>query len=174
MGKHLVKCVICGNTFDRDTIQAVRHGARRYAHASCEPDNKDFVPLVKKPEQDPDMIKLREYIANKYEDKARWPLINKQIKDYVAKGYSISGILKSLVYFYDVKGNNVEGSNGGIGIVDYTYQDAYNYYLNLFLAQKANQNKTLLTQIKEILIKPPKMRGTKQKFFDLGEYENEE
>lgn len=171
---HLVKCSICGEKFDRDLVQAVRTGARRYAHATCDPSNKDLVPLVKKPGQDPDMVKLREYITNKYGDKARWPLINKQIKDYVAKGYSVSGILKSLVYFYDVKGNSIDGSNGGIGIVDYTYQDAYNYYLNLFLAQQANQNKTLLNQIKEIIIKPPQKLGTKQKLFDLGEYEDEE
>ena len=171
---HPVICSICGQRFDRDSIQAVKTGARRYAHASCDPSNQDFVPLVKKPEQDPDMIKLREYIANKYGDKARWPLINKQIKDYIVKGYSVSGILKSLVYFYDVKGNNIDGSNGGIGIVDFCYQDAYNYYLSLYLAQQANQNKTLLNQIKEIIIKAPTMRGTKQKFFDLGEYENEE
>ena len=172
---HPVICSICGKRFDRDVVQAVKTGARRYAHAECDPDNKELVPLVKKPEEDSDMEKLKSYIKTKYGDKARWPLINKQIKDYTQnKGYSLSGILKSLVYFYDVKGNSVDGSNGGIGIVDYTYQDAYNYYLDLFMARKANQDKTLITQIKEIIIKPPKMRGTKQKFFDLGEWENEE
>ena len=172
---HYVICTKCGKRFDRDSVQAVKTGARRYAHAECDPDNKDFVPLVKKPDKDPDMTALKEYISTKYGDKARWPLINKQIKDYVQnKGYSISGILKSLVYFYDVKGNSVDGSNGGIGIVDFCYQDAYNYYLGLYLAQQANQNKTLLTTLKEIIIRPPKMRGTKQKFFDLGEWENNE
>jgi hypothetical protein len=169
---HQVICVKCNQKFDRDSIQAVRVGARRYAHASCDPDNKDLVPLVIKPDKDPDMTKLKDYINKKYGERARWVLINKQIKDYTKeKGYSLSGILKSLIYFYEVKGNSVDGSNGGIGIVDYCYQDAYQYYLNLFLAQQANQNVTLLTQTKEVNIKPPKMRGTKQKLFDLGESE---
>ena len=102
-------------------------------------------------------------------------MINKQIKKYKEEnGYSYSGILKSLVYFYDVKHNSKEKANNAISIVPYIYQDAYNYYYSLFLAQQATQDKTLITKVKEIIIKPPKMRGTKQQFFDLGEWEDEE
>ena len=32
---HIVKCAVCGNKFDRDKVQAVKVGARRYAHYSC-------------------------------------------------------------------------------------------------------------------------------------------
>ena len=97
------------------------------------------------------------------------------IKKYKEEnGYSYSGILKSLVYFYDVKHNSKEKANNSIGIVPFCYQDAYNYYYSLFLAQQATQDKTLITKVKEIIIKPPKMRGTKQQFFDLGECEDEE
>ena len=175
MPKHIVKCPACGKDFDTNTIQAVRVGARRYGHASCYPDNKDFVPMAQAPEEDPDLKKLKDYITKKYGEKANWVLITKQIKDFTKdKKYSLSGILKSLIWFYDVKGNNIEKSNGGIGIVDYCYQDAYNYYLALFIAQQANENKTLLNQTKEIVIKVPEMRGTKQKLIDLGELEENE
>jgi len=173
---HPVICSICGKRFDRDLIQAVHTGARRYAHAKCDPNNKDFVPLVEKPEQDPDMAQLKDYITNKYGDKARWPLINKQIRDFVKKGYTISGIFKSLVWFYDVKGNKIEGSNGGIGIVDYCYQDAYNYYYNLFVIQSRNQNKdipTIVSKEREIIIKPPK-RPIKKRFFKFLDNDNDD
>ena len=175
MAKHIVKCPKCGLEFDTNSIQAVRVGARRYGHASCYPDSTDFVPLAKKPEEDEDLKKLKDYITKIYGDKANWPLITKQIKNYTKdKKYSLSGILKSLVWFYDVKHNSVDGSNGGIGIVDYCYQDAYNYYLALFIAQQANENKTLSNEIKEITIAPPEMRGTKQKLIDFGELIDEQ
>jgi len=172
MAKHLVKCAICGETFDTNIIQAVKHGARRYAHYKCEPSG-ELVPLGEK--TDPELQKLKDYINQLFGDKANWALINKQIKKFKeTNGYSYSGMLKSLVYFFDVKHNSIDKTNGGIGIIEYCYQDAYNYYYNLFMAQQANKDKSLLTQIKEIIIKPPQKRGTKRKLFDLGEFEDEE
>ena len=175
MAKHIVKCPKCGQDFDTNAVQAVRVSARRYGHATCYPDNTDFVPLVQKPEEDPDLKKLKDYITKIYGNKANWPLITKQIKNYTNdKKYSLSGILKSLVWFYDVKHNSVDGSNGGIGIVDYCYQDAYNYYLALFIAQQANADKVLDNEVKEVTIAPPEMRGTKQKLIDFGEWLDDE
>ncbi len=175
MAKHIVKCPKCGQYFDTNAVQAVRIGARRYGHATCYQDNTDFVPLVQKPEEDPDLKKLKDYITKIYGNKANWPLITKQIKNYTKdKKYSLSGILKSLVWFYDVKHNSVDGSNGGIGIVEYCYQDAYNYYLALFIAQEANKNIVLDNEIKEVTITPPEMRGTKQKLIDFGEWLDDE
>ena len=167
MAKHLVKCPKCGETFDTNVVQAVKVSSRRYGHAACYPENTDFVPLG--PEADPDLKKLKDYISNLFGEKANWAMINRQLKKYKEEnGYSYSGILKSLIYFFEVKGNSIEKSNGAIGIVPYCYQDAYNYYYSLFLAEESNKNKTLITQIKQIIIKPPKIRGTKKRFFDLG------
>ena len=171
MAKHLVKCAICGETFDTNVIQAVKHGARRYAHYSCEPSG-ELVPLG--PDADPELQKLKEYIGKIYGDKANWALINKQIKKFKEENkYSYSGMLKSLVYFYEIKKQPIDKSQGGIGIIPFVYQDAYNYYYNLFMAQQAN-DKSLVTQIKEIIIKPPKCHRRRKKFFDLGEFEDEE
>jgi hypothetical protein len=157
--------------FDTNLIQAVKHGARRYAHYTCFPQG-ELVPLG--PEADPDMIKLKEYINNKFGKQANYALINKQIKQFQSKGYTLSGILKSLVYFYDVKHNTIEKSNGGIGIVDFIYNDARQYYYNLFMAQQANKDKIFSKEEKEVIIKPPKMRGTKQQFFEIKDWDNEE
>jgi len=169
---HYCICPKCNIRFDRDKIQAVKISTKRYGHAICYPDNTDFVPLAKTKDQDPDYIALMNYIEKIFGDKANYAQINRQLKIYTTeKGYSYSGIMKSLIFFFEIKGNSIEKTNGAIGIVPFVYQDAYQYYLNLFLAQQANQNVTLLTQTKEVNIKPPKMRGTKQKLFDLGESE---
>ena len=167
MAKHNVKCAICGETFDTNLVQAVKHGARRYSHATCEPDNKDFVPMEVKVE-DKDLTNLKDYIKKLYGNKANWILINKQIKDFQKEyGYSLSGMLKSLVWFYEIKGNSPEKSNGGIGIIPFAYQNAYNYYYDLFVAQSKNENKDvkeIITKTREITIKPPE-RPIKRRFF---------
>jgi hypothetical protein len=168
---HRVKCSICGKIFDRDQVQAVRTGARRYAHATCDPTNEDLVPL-NKPEEDPDLVKLKIYINDKFGESANWAQINRQIKLYtIENNYSLSGILKSLVYFYDIKKNSINKSNGAIGIVPFVYQDAFNYYLNLYLAQHQNEEKdikTIIKKVREITIPLPKVIE-KKRFFNLDD-----
>ena len=167
---HYCICSVCGVKFDRDRIQAVKSGGRRYAHYTCKPDG-EIVPLPAN-QIDEDMVKLMDYIKKIYGDKANWALIKKQIKDYTTiDGYSTSGILKSLVYFYDVKKNNIEASveksNGGIGIVKYCYKDAYNYYYDLFIANNINKDKDIqeiTSKVREITIKPPE-RPAQKRFF---------
>ena len=162
---HICKCAICGEQFDRDKIQAVKHGARRYSHYTCEPDG-ELVPLEIKPQEDPDLKKLKDYISLKYGNKANWALINKQIKDFHEnKKYSYSGMLKSLIYFLEVKHNTLEKSNGGIGIVEYTYNDAYQYYLDIFMAQQKSDVE-FHPVVKEYKIPIPKARGIKNKLLD--------
>ena len=171
MAKHEVKCAVCGKIFDLNKEQGVKFNARRYAHQTCYPEG-ELVPL---PQVDNDLQKLNDYIAKIYGDKANYPLIKKQIKKFQEQGYSLSGILKSLVYFYEVKGNSIEKSNGGIGICEYVYQDAYNYYLALFMAQQANEQVAPLEhKIREVTIKPPKAIKKKRLFKFLEEDDENE
>ena len=173
---HMVKCAVCQKMFDRDKIQAVYHGSNRYSHYDCEPD-KELVPLPdpppkkvkekEKPQEDQDLIALKDYIALKYGNKANWPLITRQIKDFHEnKGYTYTGMLKSLTYFYDIKGNKPDSSKGGIGIVDYCYKAAYDYYLAIFMARKNSEDVTYQPIVKEYKIPVPKARGIKNKLLD--------
>lgn len=170
-------CAICNEKFDRNKIQAVRHGARRYAHYTCKP-NGELVPLEEP--KDPDLVKLEEYIKQLLNDTYVHPRVKKQINEFKEQyNYSYSGILKSLIYFYEVKGNKKDKlEQFGIAIVPYVYKDAYNYYYDLFLAQSRNQTKDIATftsKIKEITIKVPEIK-IKKKFFNLDdekEVENE-
>ena len=172
---HYCICPKCNIKFNRDEIQAVKVSARRYGHASCYPNIKELVPMEKSPSEDPELAALKNYISEIYGNKANWALINKQIKKFhLENKYSYSGILKSLIYFYEVKHNSVDGSNGGIGIVEYTYDQAYQYYLAIFMAQQNNEDKTLVTKVKEFIIKPPHQRGTKNSLLDWAEDEDGE
>lgn len=169
---HLVKCSVCGEVFNRDMVQAVKAGTRRYAHQTCKPDG-ELVPLPppKKKEdsvEDEDLKKLKSYIEQLYGANVRWPLVMKQIQQYKKEyKYTYSGMLKSLIWFYEVKGNHVELSKG-IGIIPYAYQDAYNYYYSLFVAQSQNEKKDfqqITSKVREITIKPPEIKK-KEKFFN--------
>lgn len=173
MAKHMVKCPKCGKTFDTNTEQAVKVSARRYGHASCYPDIKDFVSMTES-QVDPDLTKLKDYIKKKYGNNANYALINRQIKQFQKEHqYSLSGILKSLVYFYDVQGHSVDDSNGGIGIVPYVYQQAYNYYYSLFIVKSLNENKdvkNIVGKVKEVTIPIPEIKE-KKRFFNIAEDE---
>ena len=50
-------------------------------------------------------------------------------------------MLKTLIYWYEIKGNSTEKANGGIGIIPYVYKDASEYYYSIYLAQIANRDK---------------------------------
>lgn len=173
---HMVICSVCREKFDRDKVQAVKSGARRYAHHTCMPDG-ELVPL---PQVDAELVKLIEYTQQLLGKEYNAARVKKQIKDFKDEyGYSYSGMLKSLVYFYEVKGNSKDKANGGIGIVPYIYNDAYNYYLNLFLANQQNINKDVksyTSKVKEITIKAPIIEFSKKlfNFDDDDEVEDEQ
>ena len=138
---HYVKCPKCGETFDRDIIQAVRINGRRYGHAKCYPDNNNFVPLVEKKISEEQ--KIKNYAKSILKEQYVAARVNKQIKDFLAEGYTASGILKTLIYWYEIKHNDISKAMGGIGIVPYVYKQALDYYYNLYLAEMANVDKDI-------------------------------
>lgn len=138
---HYVKCPKCGETFDRDIIQAVRINGRRYGHAKCYPDNNNFVPLVEKKISEEQ--KIKNYAKSILKEQYVAARVNKQIKDFLAEGYTASGILKTLIYWYEIKHNDISKAMGGIGIVPYVYKQALDYYYNLYLAEMANIDKDI-------------------------------
>lgn len=138
---HYVKCPKCGETFDRDIIQAVKINGRRYGHAKCYPDNNNFVPLVEKKISEEQ--KIKNYAKSILKERYVAARVNKQIKDFLAEGYTASGILKTLIYWYEIKHNDVSKAMGGIGIVPYVYKQALDYYYNLYLAEMANVDKDI-------------------------------
>ena len=165
---HIVKCSVCGEKFDRDKTQAVKSGARRYAHHRCMPDG-ELVPLTNP--VDDDLLALENYVSNLFGELYNPAKIKKQIKDYKENyGYSYSGMLKTLIWWYEIKGNSKDKAQGGIGIIPFVYQDASRYYYSLYLAQIANNNtESVKINCKEITIQSPEVVKKIKKLFNNGE-----
>lgn len=99
-----------------------------------------------------------------------------QMQKFRAKGMSYKGQLLALKYFYEVKGNSTQKSNGSIGIIPYIWSDAALYYKKQ--AKKAEEisaaiKKQLEQDRVEIKINPneymnkKKQREKKEKMIDL-------
>ena len=169
---HIVKCSVCGEKFDRDKSQAVKTGARRYAHYRCFPEG-ELVPLLNP--VDEDLVALEEYISNLLGSNYNPAKVKKQIKDFKSQyDYSYSGMLKTLIWWYDIKGNPKDKAQGGIGIIPFVYKDAANYFYSLYLAQLENESILVSTYkpiIKEIEIFSPEVHRRPIKLFNSEEEE---
>jgi hypothetical protein len=165
---HVVKCPYCGKTFDRDKYaDFVQVSARRYAHTECHNQH-----LAQMSQEEKDLMALEEYIKSLLGLDSINARVRKQINDYKNnQNYSYTGILKALTYFYEVKGNSIEKANGGIGIVPYVYQDAYNYYYHIWMAKQTNEVKPIeqysAPPARVIVIPPPKRVEKKRKLFSF-------
>ena len=127
MPKAMVKCLYCGQQFDRLSEPNVKIG-RRYAHKACY-ESQDAEDL-KKQKDEHDFFN---YIKQIYGEDYNYIQIHKQAESYIKQyNFTYSGMLKSLKWFYEVKHNDKESANGRIGIIPYIYEDAKKYYYNLF------------------------------------------
>ena len=209
---HNVICPICQGRFDRDKVEYVQVGARRYAHAACAlrkaEEESTPVPEIVNPldnvickycnkpmnRKDEDCValgngkyahkkcveiedsrelteqeKLERYIMKLFGTDYVHQRVKRQINDFIQQyNYTYSGIRKSLVYWYEVKGNSIDKANGGIGIVPYIYQDAYRYYYALWEAKQKNKDKDIESYKPEeivIHIPPPQRNIKKRKLF---------
>ena len=136
--KHIVKCPVCGKTFDRDIVPCHQDG-RRYMHMGCWAEHE-----ANKTQDEKDREALEEYIKGLFKLGTLDQKIQKQINTFHDQyHYTYTGIKKSLVYHYEVKKGDIKQANGGIGIVPYVYEQARLYYYNIFLAQQVNQEKII-------------------------------
>ena len=81
-----------------------------------------------------------------------------------------------LTYAYEIKKLDINKSNG-IGIIPYIYQDAYNYYYNLWLINQKNGEKRIedyIPNIVEVKIPQPELKPRKRKLFTFLDEEEEE
>lgn len=191
MAKHIVKCPYCNKEFDASKEPYVLMG-RRYAHKTCYDEAKGEKPVIKRAKrksnsvvtvppkkssaslistQDTDLKALKDYIDKLFGENCNWPMTMKYIKKFKNENkYSYSGMLKSLIYFFEVQGNSIEKANNSIGIIPFVYQDAYKYYFNIYLAQRKNKDiNNYKAEIQEITIPSPRMPHKKIKLFNLDD-----
>ena len=169
MAKLMAKCFYCGEQFDRNAEEFVAINSRRYAHKKCHE-----LAEAGKTQDEKDYEALTNYIKKVFSYSTIPAKISRQITDYKKQyNFTYSGMLKALVWWFNVKGNTTEGTNGGIGILPYIYNDAKTYYYGLYMAQQANQDKTIHQKTEEIEIAPPRVYVQPLRLFNIEEEEHE-
>lgn len=167
---HNVTCIYCKTKFDRDKEPFVEVSSRRYAHEHCVNKVEE-----QKSQEEKDYQDLEEYIMKLFGEPYISARIRKQIRDFRKEyNYSFSGMQKALIWWFDIKGNSIEQTNGGIGIIPFIYNDAYNYYYSLWMAEEANSTKNLDNYqpiVEEIEIASPRAFIPPPRLFDLDETE---
>lgn len=154
------KCFYCKKNLDTSKEEYVSISKTKIAHKHCYEEKEKNLT---------DEELLNRYIMKLLNIDYISPRIKKQIKTYIDDyNFTYSGILKALIYFYEIKGNSTEKANDGIGIVPYIYKDSYQYYYSLWLAKKSNENKNIkdyIPQEKKVLILKPKRKIRNKKRF---------
>ena len=164
MAKHLVKCLYCGQQFDRETEPTKQVSARRYAHLKCWEEH--YANLT---QEEKDIEEFYNYTKNLFKEDYNYILTKKLAERYVKENnYTYSGMLKTLKWYYEKMNNSIEKSNGSIGIIPYIYSQAMAYYYALYQAQLVNKEKNIsnFTKTKErnitiesprVYVRPPRL-----------------
>ena len=172
---HYVKCPICNETFDRDKIEFVKISSRRYAHLTCYQKKEGTLS-----EEDNARLKIYEYTQNLFKSNFNKMRIDNQLNRIMKEHptYSYSGILKSLIYWYEVRHGDVEKSHYGLGIIPYIYEQAYQYYYAIWKAQQNNEDKKIedyipskVTVVK--IVTPKRVPFIKERHFNILTEEGE-
>ena len=166
MANHFVICKYCNQKFNRDIEPFVEVGARRYAHKSCAERVDAAIPQDEK-----DYNNLEIYIKKLFNIKTINAKTKKQIRDFREEyGYSYSGMLKTLYWWYEIQDHTTELAQNGIGIIPYIYDDAEKYYYTLYLAKMVNDNiGEYKPKIEEIEIASPRIHVNPIKLFQIEE-----
>lgn len=161
---HFVICKYCGCRFDRDIEPFIEVSARRYAHKKCADKIDAAIPQEEK-----DYNNLEKYIKQLFKTDRVNTKTKKQIRDFKQEfGYTYTGILKTLYWWYEIKGHTTELAKDGIGIVPYIYEDAEKYYYTLYLARIVNENiQEYKPKVIEVEIPSPQTTSNTIKLFKL-------
>lgn len=163
---HWVKCLYCGEEFDRDKEEFVKIN-RRYAHPQCAEAHEANMTQEERDYED-----LFQYCKKLFGEDYNYVMTKKLIEKYKKEnGYTYSGMKKCLQWFYEIKGNSIEKANGSVGIIPYCYKASYDYYYNLYLATEKNKNYTKeAIPAREINIASPRQKiKSKKLWFDEDE-----
>lgn len=164
-----VICAYCKKSMSKKDENCVMIGNNKYVHKACQE--------LENQREKTDREKLEEYIKELFQISYIEPRIKAQIKKYVEEyNYTYSGMQKALYYYYEIKGGDKSKANGGIGIVPYVYQNAYNYFYELWLAQQKNKDVRIelyQPRVKEIVIPRPERKIKKRPLFTFLDEEGE-
>lgn len=156
-----ILCFYCKKMIPKDNI------SRYISEKVCVCDKcKDREPT--------DEEKLNEYLMKLFNLDYIDQALKKRAETFVTKnGYTYSGMLGTLKYFYEVLRNPIP-AKPTIGIIPYIYWEAKKYYIEIYQA-RANNKKSIIEN-KEFVVeisKPKiKKKSFKYNFFEFLEGDN--
>lgn len=107
------------------------------------------------------------YIFQKFGVKFDFARVQAQLvrmyKKHKAEGWTYANMYKALVYFYEVRHGNWKKSNGGIGIVEFVYQDCLDYYAREEAKREAINNSIRKDEPKTKVIVIPRIEKERKK-----------
>lgn len=135
-----VKCLICGQSFDRDKEDYMKMG-RRYAHRHC----FDTLPVAEQ-EQYLAPDRLYQYIKKLFNFSAVPTAVFFAAEQSVkSKGMTYDGLYNAFKYAYEVLKKQKPMNNNVFGIIPYVYEEAQKYY-----SQKDTTRKENIAKVEEL------------------------
>lgn len=166
---HMVKCIVCGERFDRDKIPFKQVAARKYAHLACV-ESEDS----QKAQEEIDKDKFFQMVKSIYGPTYNYMLINKQATNFIQQyGYTWSGMTGCLHWFYNINHGSLEEGHGGVGIIPFIYEDVKKYYQNIYKSQQENEKREARAQVVTFSIQSPRAWQQPPRLLDLGEENGE-
>ena len=152
-GEHMVKCPHCNNEV-REEEAIYNTKTKRYYHEAC------YQELLNRKA-------LCDYVCSLFNYKKPSVKIYQQMNSYYERGISYADMLLTLKYFYEIEKNDVNKSQGGIGIIPYAL-DRAKEYISLEeieknkLIEKFERKATEIKETKTIIVKEkPKEKNRK-------------
>lgn len=170
MAKYL-KCAVCGETFNIETIQGVKYNAKRYAHYNCFPQG-EIVPLKE------DAISrkiLYDFIRDYFRfpaESGKWAVITRALNRMIADNqYTYSGMYKTIFWYLNVKGETINSIEEMFNTLYTHYEEASQYFYFLYLVNQENEKHMEYATPKQVVleIKRPTADNTKIKLFNLDD-----
>lgn len=166
----ITKCIYCKKELSKKAENCVIVKEGKFAHKEC-------VEIEAKREKT-DQEKFEEYVIDLLEVEYIEPRLRAQINKYINEyGYTYSGMLKAMIYFYDIKHNSKEKAKQmkSLGLLPYFYEDAKRYYYDIWVARQRNEGKKLeqATQ-RTVRIPIPQLKPQKKRRFRFLDKESEE
>ena len=163
-----ITCRYCHKIFNRNKEPYIKLSESTYAHVECaELDNK---------REKTEAEKLDDYIMKLFDCEYVPPRAKQQIATFIKDyKFTYSGIRQTLVYYYEIRKNDIKLSRDGIGIVPFVYKEAFNYFYKLWLIEEQNKNiSSYESKTIEITIPSPKRNLKKRKVFTFLDEDQEE
>ena len=152
----MVKCLYCGEVFEKKEDNFRMPRINRYAHIECYEKNYT---------EDDRYIDL---IYSTLKDNGidyNFQLCERQRQRFLGDhSYTNKGIAFALKYFYEVEKGDSKKANGGIGIVPYVYDKAVSHYIAQHQKQIELSHATKMEKPKEVIVVAPKKKERTKTF----------